>query len=75
MIVTGSPGFVAAYDAGPRLYRRRVDRYEQTQAHVATLAPKIEGKQTDGKIVAVAKSLTWAGSPLFRCAHREQLNG
>jgi hypothetical protein len=25
----------------------------------------IEGKQTDGKIVAVAKSLTWAGSPVF----------
>jgi hypothetical protein len=47
----------------------------ETQAFVATLAPMIEGKQTDGKIVAVAKSLTWAGSPLFRCAHREQLNG
>jgi len=25
----------------------------------------IEGKRTDGKIVAVAKSFTWAGSLLF----------
>jgi hypothetical protein len=33
--------------------------------YVATLAPMIEGKQTDGKIVTVAKSFTWAGSPLF----------
>jgi hypothetical protein len=37
----------------------------ETQAYVAMLAPMIEGKQTDGKIDAVAKSLTLAGSPLF----------
>jgi hypothetical protein len=62
----GSPGFLAAYNAGASaLPATGRPIPEQTQAHVATLAPKIEGKQTDGKIAAVAKSLTWAGSPLF----------
>jgi hypothetical protein len=33
--------------------------------YVATLAPLIKSQQTGGEFVAVVKSLTWAGSPLF----------
>jgi Transglycosylase SLT domain len=63
----GTPGFLAAYNAGPERYENHLatDRPlpDETQEYVARLAPTVEGKQTGGKIAAVATTL--AGSPLF----------
>ena len=65
----GTPGFLAAYNAGPGRYERHLATGrplpDETQVYVATLAPMIKGLQPGGKFVAVLKSLTWAGSPLF----------
>jgi hypothetical protein len=65
----GAPGFLAAYNAGPRRYEHHLAMGrplpDETRTYVATLAPLIGSKQTGGRIVAVAKSFTWAGSPLF----------
>jgi soluble lytic murein transglycosylase-like protein len=65
----GAPGFLAAYNAGPGRYANHLatDRPlpEETQEYVASLAPTVEGQQTGGKIAAVAKPSTLAGSPLF----------
>jgi hypothetical protein len=65
----GAPGFLAAYNAGPGRYERYLETNrplpDETQAYVARLSPTIEGKQTGGKIAAVAKPSTSAGSPLF----------
>ncbi len=65
----GAPGFLAAYNAGPGRYERHLATGRapphQTLAYVATLAPIIEGKQTDEKTVTVARSFVWTSSPLF----------
>jgi hypothetical protein len=65
----GAPGFLAAYNTGPGRYENHLatDRPlpDETKEYVARLAPTVEGKQTGGKIVAVAKPSTLAGSPLF----------
>jgi hypothetical protein len=65
----GSPGFLAAYNAGPRRYEHHVAMGrrlpDETQAYVAMLAPLIDAKRAHGKTVAVGKSFSWAGSPLL----------
>ena len=65
----GAPGFLAAYNAGPGRYESHLATGRplpgETRGYVAILAPMIGGKQADGKIVAVAASLTLARSPLF----------
>jgi hypothetical protein len=65
----GAPGFLAAYNAGPGRYESHLATGRplprETQDYVAMLAPMIGGKQANGKIVAVAASLTLARSPLF----------
>ena len=65
----GAPGFLAAYNAGPRRYEIHLATGrplpDETQAYVATLAPTIGGEQIGRKIVAVSKSLTSARSRLF----------
>jgi hypothetical protein len=65
----GAPGFLAAYNAGPRRYENHLatgrSLPDETQAYVATLAPMIGGKQISSKIVTLPKSLTLARSPLF----------
>jgi hypothetical protein len=65
----GAPGFLAAYNAEPGRYENHLatDRPlpDETQEYVARLAPTVEGKQTGGKIAAVAKLSPLAGSPLF----------
>ena len=65
----GTPGFLGAYNAGPSLYERHLATGRplpiETQAYVATLAPMIKSQQAGRRVVAVAKPLTWAGSPLF----------
>jgi soluble lytic murein transglycosylase-like protein len=65
----GTPGFLAAYNAGPGRYERHLATGrtlpEDTQAYVATLAPMIESKQAKVQIGAVGKSFAWAKSPLI----------
>jgi soluble lytic murein transglycosylase-like protein len=65
----GTPGFVAAYNAGPGRYERHLATGrplpEETQAYVATLAPMIESKQANVRVGVVGKSFAWANSSLF----------
>src|SRR5258708_28653310 len=65
----GTPGFLAAYNSGPTRYENHLatgqSLPDETQDYVAILAPMIGGKQVNGKIAAVAGSLTLARSPLF----------
>ena len=65
----GAPGFLAAYNAGPTRYENYLatgrSLPDETQDYVAILAPIIGGKRVNGKIVAVAESLTLTRSPLF----------
>ncbi len=65
----GAPGFLAAYNAGPGRYERHLATGrplpEETQAYVATLAPRINGARTNVQIGAVVRSFAWANSSLF----------
>jgi soluble lytic murein transglycosylase-like protein len=65
----GAPGFLAAYNAGPGRYERRLTTGrplpDETQAYVATLAPMINRARTNAQIGAVARSFAWANSSLF----------
>ena len=65
-----TPGFLAAYNAGPERYENHLATgrpfRQRPRTYVAILAPvMIAGKQVEGKIVAAADSLTLARSPLF----------
>jgi hypothetical protein len=65
----GTPGFLAAYNAGPGRYERHLATGrplpEETQAYVAMLAPMINRAPTNVQIGAVARSFAWANSSLF----------
>ena len=65
----GTPGFLAAYNAGPGRYERHLATGRplpaETQAYVAKLAPMIESTRIDVQIVAVERSFAWANSSLF----------
>ncbi|MVA36360.1 lytic transglycosylase domain-containing protein [Agrobacterium vitis] len=65
----GSPGFLAAYNAGPGRYEEHLAGRPlpaETRAYVATLAPLIGGDEITGPVaVAVADPLSWARAPLF----------
>ncbi|MGO4683511.1 lytic transglycosylase domain-containing protein [Hyphomicrobium sp. 2TAF46] len=66
----GAPGFLAAYNAGPRRY----DEYltagrplpAETRAYLAALAPVVGGgEMADPVIAAAADPLSWTRAPLF----------
>ena len=65
----GSPGFLAAYNAGPARY----DEYlatgrelpTETQLYVAMLAPLIEEGQANGMVTVSRRVMSWKDSPLF----------
>jgi conjugative transfer signal peptidase TraF len=65
----GTPGFLAAYNAGPGRYERHLATGrplpDETQTYVATLAPMIKSKRVNVQTAAVAKSFAWANSSLF----------
>jgi hypothetical protein len=66
----GSPGFLAAYNAGPQRY----DEYlagiralpAETRAYVAMLTPLVGGEPLEStSTISVADPLAWTRSPLF----------
>lgn len=65
----GAPGFLAAYNAGPRRYERPLATGRplpaETQDYAATLAPTIKNTPANAQIAAVARTFASANSPLF----------
>jgi hypothetical protein len=65
----GSPGFLAAYNAGPTRYEEHLatgrELPAETQAYVAMLAPMIENGQVDHSIITSRSALSWRQAPLF----------
>jgi len=66
----GSPGFLAAYNAGPGRYEDYRDRHRplpaETVAYVAALVPFVGDGVIDGPVlVAASDPLSWTQAPLF----------
>jgi soluble lytic murein transglycosylase-like protein len=65
----GTPGFLAAYNAGPVLYEDHLATGRplpvETQAYVAALAPMIASSPIGGTMVAEAAMRSWTEAPLF----------
>jgi hypothetical protein len=65
----GSPGFLAAYNAGPACYEDHLATGRalpaETQAYVATLAPVIGGGTVDAARAVDAVVRSWSEAPLF----------
>jgi len=65
----GSPGFLAAYNAGPMRYEEYLstglELPAETQLYVAALVPAIGGEQTGGTVAIARRAVPWQASPLF----------
>jgi hypothetical protein len=65
----GSPGFLAAYNAGPQRYKEYLAGVRalpaETRAYVATLAPLVGGEPFESVTAIAPDSLAWTRSPLF----------
>jgi len=66
----GSPGFLAAYNAGPGRYEDYRDRHRplppETIAYVAALVPFVGDGATDGPVLMAASGPpSWTQAPLF----------
>jgi Soluble lytic murein transglycosylase and related regulatory proteins (some contain LysM/invasin domains) len=65
----GSPGFLAAYNAGPERYEQHLATGRplpaETQAYVAALAPVLDPDPRDGGASVVSHVVPWRQSPLF----------
>lgn len=65
----GSPGWIAAYNAGPGRYEDSLKGRAlpaETRAYVAIVAPSVDGGDTASPImVAAADPLAWTRAPLF----------
>ena len=65
----GSPGFLAAYNAGPKRYEEYLTTARElpveTQVYVASLAPTIGGRQVGGVVTMAPRSTPWQESALF----------
>ena len=74
----GWPGFLAAYNAGPRRYEEYLAGRPlpaETRAYVAALVPSFGGGDLPGAItVAAADPRAWTRGPLF-VAHADNISG
>ena len=65
----GSPGWIAAYNAGPGRYEASLSGRPlpaETRAYVATVAPGLDGAGDPGiTVVAAVDPLAWTRAPLF----------
>lgn len=65
----GSPGFLAAYNAGPGRYEQHLATGRplprETRAYLAILAPMVGGSQPGRATIAPADPLAWMRAPLF----------
>ena len=65
----GSPGFLAAYNAGPGRYEASLSGRPlpaETRAYVATIAPVIDGGEIASPVmIAAVDALAWTRAPLF----------
>jgi len=65
----GSPGFLAAYNAGPERYEQHLATGRplpaETQAYVAALAPVIDLERREGEALVVGRTVPWRQAPLF----------
>ena len=65
----GSPGFLAAYNAGPERYEQHLATGRplpaETQAYVAALAPVLDLEPRDGGASVASHVVPWRQSPLF----------
>lgn len=66
----GSPGFLAAYNAGPGRYEEFRDRHRplpaETKAYVAAIVPFVDAERTPGPLLLAASSRSsWTRAPLF----------
>jgi len=65
----GSPGWIAAYNAGPGRYEASLSGRPlpvETRAYVATVAPNLDGAGDPGAtVIAAADPLSWTRAPLF----------
>jgi hypothetical protein len=65
----GSPGWIAAYNAGPGRYEASLRGHPlppETRAYVATVAPNLDGAGDPGvTVVAAIDPLAWTRSTLF----------
>lgn len=65
----GSPGFLAAYNAGPGRYEEHLatgwELPAETQAFVVALAPLVGRERADGAVFAAADPQAWTRAPLF----------
>jgi hypothetical protein len=65
----GSPGFLAAYNAGPARYHEHLATGRplptETQVYIAMLSPMIGDRQSDDRTVASFDLIAWARATLF----------
>jgi soluble lytic murein transglycosylase-like protein len=65
----GSPGFLAAYNAGPGRYENHLATGRplpaETRAYVAALAPLIDDDRIDHTVLVAAAARSWTAAPLF----------
>jgi hypothetical protein len=66
----GSPGFLAAYNAGPGRYEDYRDRHRplppETVAYVTALVPFVDGDEISGPVLLAASDpSSWTQAPLF----------
>jgi len=65
----GSPGFLAAYNAGPKRYEEFLatgrELPTETQAYVAVLAPMIGETQGGGTVAIARRAIPWQEAALF----------
>jgi soluble lytic murein transglycosylase-like protein len=65
----GSPGFLAAYNAGPGRYENHLATGRplpaETRAYVAALAPLIDNERVDHTVLVAAAAQSWTAAPLF----------